>query len=110
MPLRSSNGSSRLFVGGFFPDAALMHQGDLFFDYCFAVFLMLHRRAAEIEVFGVDRLLIQNLIKLGAQVFYPVVPLRAVPMVTQGLDIDYPGYVGRRPAVLLLADNLAAVI
>src|SRR2546430_552383 len=73
----------RLFVGGLLPDAPLMHQGNLPFDHLFAVFLMLHRRAVEVKIFGVNRLLVQYLVKLGAQILHPVIPLRIAPMKAQ---------------------------
>src|SRR6185437_6327853 len=87
-----------------------MHQGNLLFDYLFAVFLMLHRRAIEVEVFGVDRLLVQYLVKLGAQIFHPVVPLRVAAMVAQRLDIYYPGNISGSSAVFLPANDLPAMI
>src|SRR3989337_2254221 len=48
------------------PDAALVHQGDLLLDDLLAVLGVLHRGALEVEVLGVDRLLVQDLVQLGA--------------------------------------------
>ena len=52
------------------------------------------RGAIEIEVFRIDRLLVDGLIDLGAQVLHPVVPLRARPVVPHGFDVDRAGDVG----------------
>src|SRR5580765_3466531 len=73
---------------GLLPDAAVVHQADLAPDDLLPVLGMLHRRPLEIEVLGVDRLLVEQLVELGAQVLHPVVPLGAGPMVAQGLDVD----------------------
>ena len=36
---------------------------------------MLHRRTLEVEVLRVDRLLVEDLVELGAEVLEPVIPL-----------------------------------
>ncbi len=45
-----------------------MHQGDLLFDYLFAVFRMLHGLALEVEILWINRLLVKQLVKFRAQI------------------------------------------
>jgi hypothetical protein len=51
------------------PDAAIVHEPDLALDHSLTVFRVLHRFPFQIEVLGIDRLLVKYLVKLGAQVF-----------------------------------------
>src|SRR5262245_49078437 len=59
------------------PDAALVHQAYLALDNLLAILRMLHGRALQVEVLRIDRLLVEELIEFGTQVFHPVVPLGA---------------------------------
>src|ERR1700693_6088833 len=93
-----------------FPDAALVHQRDLPVDHLLLILGVLHGHAIEVEILGIDRLLVDDLIELGAQVFHPVVPLGARAMVAQRLDIDHPAHVTRAAAVFQLAHFLPLVI
>src|SRR6266849_9472140 len=93
-----------------FPDAALVHQRDLPIDHLLLILGVLHGRAVEVEGFGVDRLFVDNLVELSAQVFHPVVPLGARTVVAQRLDVNHPGDVARPSAVLQLPHFLSFVI
>src|SRR5579884_3196292 len=75
------------------PDAALVQQVDLSLDNLLAVLSMLHRLTLQVEIFGIDRLLIEQLVKLGAQIFKPVIPLCSRSMVAQSLDIDHASHI-----------------
>src|ERR1700730_6747134 len=99
-----------LLVGRFFPDAALMHQRDLLLDDLLAILAMLHRLALEVQVLRINRFLVKHLVKLGAQVLHPVVPLRALTMVPQRLDIDDAADIGCDAAVILAPYNLPAIV
>src|SRR5216683_745362 len=78
----------------FFPNAPIVHKPDLAFIYFLAVFGMFHWLSLQVQVLGINRLLVENLVKLGAQVLQPVVPLRPRPVVAEGLDVDYSGHIG----------------
>src|SRR5213593_175622 len=80
------------------PDPPVVHQLDLPLDDLLAVLRVLHGLALEIEVLRIDRLLVEELVELGAEVLHPVVPLGARAMVTQGLDVDHAADVGRSGA------------
>src|SRR5678815_857594 len=92
------------------PDSAVVHELDLPLDDLVAVLLVLHRGPLEIEVLGVDRLFVQGLVELRAQVLHPVVPLGAGPVVAQGLDVDDAAHVGGPRAVVLAPDDAALVV
>jgi len=64
----------------------------------------------EIEILGVDRLLVYNLCQLGPDVLRPVRDLCALPMVAQRFDVDHPGKKGRAVGKELLADDGAAIV
>src|SRR5881296_2155326 len=66
---------------GLLPDPAVVHQLDLPLDDLLAVLGVLHRLALEVEVLRVDRLLVEDLVELGAEILDPVVPLGARAMV-----------------------------
>src|SRR5579875_2530722 len=72
------------------PDAALVHEVDLALDDLLAILGMLHGFAIQVQVFGINRLLVEHLIQFGAYIFEPVIPLGAGAMVAQGLNIDHP--------------------
>src|SRR2546425_2603008 len=95
---------------GLLPDAAVVHELDLALDDLLAVLGVLHRRALEIEVLGIDRLLVEQLVELGTEVLHPVVPLGAGPVVAQRLDVDHAAHVRRAGAVVLAADDAALVV
>src|SRR5213075_3416491 len=71
---RAERGGSAI---GFLPDAAVVHELDLPLDDLLAVLGVLHRLALEVEVLRVDRLLVEDLVELGAEILDPVVPLGA---------------------------------
>ena len=50
----------------FDPDAAFMHQVDLFLNDLFTVLVVLHGFAVKVEVFGINRLFVEHLVKFGA--------------------------------------------
>src|SRR2546425_8831125 len=95
---------------GLLPDPAVMHQPDLALDDLLAVLGVLHGLALEVEVLRVDRLLVEDLVELGAEVLHPVVPLGTGAMVAQRLDVDHAADVGRTGAVVLASDDLALVV
>src|SRR6266545_6761107 len=95
---------------GLLPNVAVVHQLDLPPDDLVAVLLVLHRGPPEIEVLGVDRLFVQDLVQLRAQVLHPVVPLGVSPVVAQGLDVDDTAHVGGPRAVVLAPDDAALVV
>src|SRR5208337_1321245 len=64
------------------PDVALNHMRDLAVYHLTPKLGMIVGFAVEIEVLRIDRLLVDRLINLGAQVFHPVVPLRAGPVIS----------------------------
>src|SRR3990170_8068375 len=86
------------------PDAAVVHQADLLLDDLLPVLGVLHGRPLQVEVLRVDRLLVHDLVELGAQVLHPVVPLGPGAMVAHRLDVDDASHVGRAGAVVLAAD------
>src|ERR1700722_12790474 len=92
------------------PDAALVHELDLPFGDLAAVLLVVVRRAVEVQVLGVDGLLVDELVLLGGEVLDPVVPLRAGPEVAQCRHVDGPGDPGGPGAVVVPPDDLAAVV
>src|SRR5438093_4210448 len=92
------------------PDAAVVHEPDLAPDDLLAILLVLHGRAVEVEVLRVDRLLVEELVELGAQVLQPVVPLGAGAMVAERLDVDHAADVGGAGAVVLASDDPALVV
>jgi len=71
---------------------------------------VLHRLAVEIKVLGINGLLVKNLIKLCAQIFEPIIPLRALAVIAQGLDVNDAGYISGTAAVLLSAYDLPLVV
>src|ERR1700693_4395198 len=87
-----------------------MHQRDLLLDHPLAILAMLHRRALKIQVLRVNRILVQKLIKLGAQILHPVVPGSALAMMPQRLDIDDTRDISRNSAVILTPYDLPAII
>src|SRR5262245_1918837 len=92
------------------PDSAIVHQADLPADDLLAILLVLHRRALEIEVLRIDRLVVEDLVQLGAQVLHPVVPLRAGAVIAQRLDVDHAADVRRAGAVVLATDDAPLVV
>src|SRR4030095_12890982 len=92
------------------PDAAVVQETDLALDDLVAVLGVLHRRALEVEVLGIDRLLVEQLVQLGPDVLEPVVPLSARPVVAERLDVDDAGDVGGAGAVVLTAHDPALVV
>jgi hypothetical protein len=64
-----------------------MHQADLALDDLLAVLRVLHGRALQVEVLGIDGLFIEELREFSTQVFHPVVPLRPGAMITQRFDV-----------------------
>ena len=95
---------------GLHPDVPLVHQVDLPLVDLFPVFGVLHRRPVQVQVLGIDGLIIDDLIELGPQVLDPVVPLGPGAVVAHGLDVDHPRDVCGARAVLLLADDLPLVV
>src|SRR4029450_3046591 len=75
-----------------------------------AVLCVLHRRALQVEVLRIDRLLIEDLIEFGTQVFHPVVPLGAGTVIAQCFNVDHASYIGRPSTVVLLPNDAALVI
>ena len=71
-----------------------MHEPNLTFNYLLSVFGMFHWLSLQIQVLGIDRFLLKQLVKFSAQVFQPVVPLRPCPVVAQGFDIDDSSDIG----------------
>src|SRR5215510_14274523 len=92
------------------PDPAIVHQLDLPLDDLLAVLGVLHGLTLEIEVLRIDRLLVEKLVELGAEVLHPVVPLGARAMITQRFDVDHTPHVGGSGAVVLPPDDLALVV
>src|SRR5207245_8575429 len=94
----------------FDPYSALVHQINLFLNDLLAIFSVLHRFTIQIEVLRINRLFVEQLVQLGAQVFHPVVPLGTRAVVSQSLDIDDSTHIGRTSAVFLATDDLAFVV
>src|SRR5437870_1636077 len=92
------------------PDAALLHQPDLRFDHLALVLGVSARDAVEVKVLWINRLLINDLRQLGADVLGPIGHLGILPVVAQRLDIDHASDKGRAVGVALLADDRAAII
>src|SRR6266849_2976580 len=57
------------------PDIAVVHERDLAVVDLLAELGVRIGWSIEVQVLGIDRLLVNQLIQLGPQVFYPVVPL-----------------------------------
>src|SRR5690242_11905866 len=87
------------------PDTALLHQLDLAVDHVALVLGMLAGNRLGVEILGVDRLLVDDLRQLGADVLRPVGDLRIGPVVAQSLDVDHAGDEGRAVGIELLADD-----
>jgi hypothetical protein len=51
---------------GLLPDTAVVHEPDLALDHLLAVLSVLHGHPLEIEVLGVDRALVDDLVELGS--------------------------------------------
>jgi len=71
---------------------------------------MFHRCAFQVEIFRINRLLVQDLVQLCTEILHPVVPLGAGAMVAQGLNVDDSRDVARATAVFELANLLPFVI
>jgi hypothetical protein len=74
------------------------------------VALVIEGGAIGVEVGRIDRLLVDHLVQLGAQVLHPVRPLAAGAVQAQRLDVDHARHVARPAAVLVLADDAAAIV
>ncbi len=85
-------------------------RSNLLLDHLLAVLGVLHRFAIQVQVFGIDGLLVEQLVEFGTQVFHPVVPLRTRTMVAHCLDIDHAADVGRASAVVLPTNDLPFVV
>ena len=72
-----------------------MHQVNLLLNNLLPVFSMLHGLTIEVEVLGIDRLLVEQLVEFGAQVFEPVIPLSPGAMVAQSFNINDAANIGR---------------
>src|SRR6266700_6097503 len=82
------NRSSCCYLAFWFdPYSALVHQINLFLNDLLAIFSVFHGFTVQVEVFGIDGLLVEELVQLGTQVFHPVVPLGTRAVVSQSLDI-----------------------
>src|SRR6185436_13582495 len=92
------------------PDSALVHQLDLFLDDFLAIFCMLHGLALQVEVFRIDRLFVDDLVQLRAQILHPIVPLSARTMIAHRFDVDDTADISRARAVILPADDLPFVV
>src|SRR5260370_12891163 len=90
------------------PDITVVHELDLAPDHV-AVLGVLHRRALEVQVLGIDRLVVHDLVELRAEVLHPVVPLRARAVVAQRLDVDDAADLRRAGAGGLLSGDPALV-
>src|SRR5271154_4834604 len=87
------------------PDVAFVHELDLPVDDLAAVLRVGVRGAVQVEVLGVDRLFVDELVLLGGQVLDPVVPLRAGPELAQRLDVDGARHPRGPAAVVVPADD-----
>jgi hypothetical protein len=87
-----------------------VHELDLPVDDLAPVLVVGVRSALQVEVLGVDGLLVDELVLLGGQVLDPVVPLSAGPELAEGIDVDGPGHPGGAAAVVVPPDDLAAVV
>src|SRR6185436_18514719 len=92
------------------PDSALVHQLDLLLDDFLAIFCMLHGLALQVEVLRIDRLFVDDLIQLRAQILHPIVPLSAGAMISHRLDVDHTADISRTRAIILPADDLSLVV
>src|SRR5262249_19631264 len=95
---------------GLRPDTPVVQEADLALDDLVAVLGVLHRCPLEVEILGVDRLLVEELVELGAEVLEPVVPLGAGPVVAERLDVDDAGHVRGAGAVVLPAHDPSLVV
>src|SRR5437879_7727110 len=92
------------------PDSAILKQLDLSVDDLFLVLGVLHRLPVQVQVFGIYRLLVKELVELCAKVLKPVVPLGASAVVPQRFNVDHARHVSGTRAVLLPAHDPALVI
>src|SRR5260370_15242833 len=83
------------------PDITVVHELDLAPDHV-AVLGVLHRRALEVQVLGIDRLVVHDLVELRAGVLHPVFPLRARAVVAQRLAVDDAALPPRAGLLVLL--------
>ena len=97
-------------TSGWNPDIAFVHELDLAFDHLLMILRVLHRLALEIEILGINRLLIEKLIELRAQVLEPVIPLRPGAVIAQGFDVNDAADIGRACPVVLAADDASLVV
>src|SRR5207237_8204177 len=54
-----------------FPNAPIMHQANLTFNYFLAVFGMCHWFSVQIQVLGIDRLRLKHMVKFGGRMLRP---------------------------------------
>src|SRR5262249_25512421 len=73
------------------PDPAFLHQPDLLLDDFLAIVGVTAWNAVDVTVLGIDRLLVDQLRQLGANVLHPIGDLRRLPVMAQRLDIDRAG-------------------
>src|SRR5262249_57836291 len=83
------------------PDPPVVHQLDLPLDDFLAVLGVLHGLTLEIEVLRIDRLLVEQLVELSAEVLHPVVPLAARALITQRFHVAPAAHVVGSAAALL---------
>src|SRR5207237_8704595 len=91
------------------PDITVVHELDLAPDHV-AVLGVLHRRGLEVQVLGIDRLVVHDLVELRAEVLHSIVPLRARAVVAQRVDVDDATGLCRASAVVALAGYPAVVV
>src|SRR5437879_5205064 len=78
----------------FDPNPALVHQVNLLLNDLLMVFSVLHRLTIQIQILGIDRLLINYLVEFGAQILHPVIPLCACAMISEGFNVNDTPNVG----------------
>jgi len=71
------------------PDPALVHQRDLRVDHLLAELSVGERGALQVQVLRIDGLLIDHLEELGAQILYPIIPLRLMLVTALNPHIGY---------------------
>src|SRR5262249_43713744 len=102
--------SAGVTLAGPHPDVPLVHELDLPGYDLAPVLLVPVRGPVKIEVLGVDRRLVDELVLLGGQVLDPVVPLRLRAEPAERFDVDGPGHPAGPAALVLPPDDLPSIV
>src|SRR5579863_5533861 len=90
-PMQDRHPPSPRTVRRFLPDAAFLHHRHLLIDHLALIVGVLAWNFVEVAIFRIDRLLVDDLRQLGADVLEPIRHLRGFAVVAQRLNVDDAG-------------------